>query len=970
MKNLLKKSNDEEGIKNPVLPSSWQKWAKWLSRFIYGSSEQEDSLKVSLRVPGAPEKEGTVGQGPAAPFYLSNKAFRKNNKLFFKNALLTCLFILVLCWIILALFYWEIVLSVVLIFIESQLLKLIPWQTIFPEQDRQKTFFQAVECICPPFFLFGLAFALAIVGQIFLIRLQFKPGSIFYLAAIALAYFYEKRTGSGVPLDAQPVPNSTPGNPSRTVSRPVSLNPFYIFVPLMLYSTALTYLTTDIYKYKISDIQQYGSLSLWAGSIGLFMFGLWWADPVKFPRNSDPLTRYQKIGLAAILIMAAAARLYRLNDIPHGMIHDEVAQLLLSFSIPMPFQINEWFTENFTEFLSGISWYLSFKFLPVDNCVGFRLGNAIPGIFTVYLIFQFTRFCFGNRAALITAFIWAFSLMPVSISRSTYCEVHVPMVTVGVTYFLYKGLKLRRSIDFAWAGFFLSFGFYSYPSLRIVPFIVLFFLIFLFFKDRKMIEENRQGLIVFVAVILAWMYPLFNETYFKNQDIWSRAKAIFTLKGAPVLLWPYYIVQNYFRILYEYYCSATMYSEYCIRWMGLPGKPIFDLITAASSIACLGIALRRLKDAAFLLVLMTALLSITPQAITPFGYPTARTCGFLPPIIMLAGIFLSRGYELTLLTTLRPCKSWLLGLLAVILGFVCIYNLHFYFVSNAQYADFFPQNEGLLGNEGVFEGSKKEMEFDKLGYAVSSEFAAHPTAIVETGYRVHNVLGFYAPYDTPYLRKLNKDFQGIVYFFYPNKNDERKNILKALYPGGHYCALLNPKTNNEVYWSYIAGRNEVLADQGLHGLYYDNLNFEGRPVTRTAWEKVSYLWKAKRRPVKPPFSARYSGGVYFAVDQSHTFTLEAMDQTRLFIDDKLVLSLEQSDRVTSVSTPILPMKAGPHRLRVEAKVRSVKGSLNLYWNSIINGQEIMPREALLPPAIVERLFVLNNKKMLLPISKK
>ncbi len=944
------KSSKKTKVSGTTAPRPTLRWMERISGLIYGVSqpapgEGGDPRANSRQI----KKQDKLQKTQTATFFLSPEAYQNDAKNFIKDLFVVGLFVFLLLLLLISLLSGHFLLALLAIFFESQLLDHMPWEHIFPGQNRTKISLLILHYFFAPPLLLSLAAVLAIIGQVNFILHQFRPGALYYLMAIICTFGYETKAAPMSVEPGPPAPIKGKEIKARTVQGEPRLNPFYIFVPILMFAWAFSYFIMDIYPYM--------GLVLWLLGVGLFMFGLWRAENIKYPQNLEPFTNNQKIGLAAILVTAFIVRVFKLQDIPHGLVHDECSRLLVSFSLPLPFSVNEWNYPNMPLLLNGL-----YRFLFSDNTIAFRMASVVPGTLTVYLVFQFTRFCFGNRAGLFAAFLSAFTFLPIAISRMTYDQVHIPFATVGVTYFFYKGLKLRRKLDFAWAACFLCFGLHSYAALRILPFIIAAFLIYLCFRDRKLLTENKWGFLVFAAVTLVLMGPLIYEMFGKGSDLWRRPVGLFIIRDTPLWQWPAFVTNAVIMILKDYFYSATIYLAYCIRWLGLPEKPVFDLITAACCIASLGIVFRRIKEPIYILILMTAFLSLLPQAGSMFHYPVARTLGLLPPVFMLAGLFLGRGYELTLKTSSRFMKIILQGLFAVILGYVFIANVRMYFVTNAEYVDYFPYESGLLGNEGIYECARQEMAFDKLGYAVTSELASHPTSIVVTAGRVENLQGYASYLDMPYTRVLKKGSPGVVYFFWPDKTNERLNLLKAFYPAGKYGNFQNPKTKDVLYWSYIVSQDELKANQGLNVQYYNNLDFAGKPVTQTAGEEVAYYWRENHQPVKAPFSARFSGGFYFSTDQTITYTLEAMDQTRFFIDDKLVLFIKSSNRITSVAKAIF-LKAGPHRLRVETIERSGLGGLGLFWNGPYSGPKaIIPRESMLPTSTMERLFTLKKIK--------
>ncbi len=950
MAGAFKKTDRKKTVRQRNPQDHLRVWAERLSRLIYGSDDQKEKKpegNIFFSDSGKMKRPKAEKQAVANKFYFSQEAYKNDRKMFLKNILLVGLFVLLLLWAVIELYKWNLFMVLVLLFVASQLLQFIPWGDVFPGQERPKSFLKAVKDFFPPYGLFLFSSLLAVAGQIFFILHEFKPGALCYLSAILLAFGYEARNCSTTPDHWTATPIQDKENPTLAGKRPARFRFIYIVVPIGIFLWA--------FSYFIAGVEQFLGVWLWVASISIFMFGLWRAEPVKFPQ-AEPLTRYQRIGLAVIFIMAVLVRFYKLQDLPHGFVHDEIAQLLLGIGFPLPFFINEWNCASLPFLLNGVSCYLSTTFLHLDNCIGYKLVCVAADLTTIYLLFQFTRFCFGNRAGLFAAFLWTFSFLPIAMSHMTYEHVEVPMATVGLFFFLYRGLKLRRKIDFAWAGFFFSFGLYAYASFRIVPIIAVLFLAYVFFREKKWIYGNIQGLTIFGVTILAWLAPILYQVFFQHIDVMTRALWTIHVRNYPLRM-------AIPMVLQDYYYSAVMYSELCARWIGLPGKPVFDLATAACSIACLGIVGRRIKEPIFVLILLMAFLGMMPGALTEMAYPTARTTQFLPPVFMLAGLFLGRGFEATLGITSRLKKYIFQGLFVILLVYVLIDGIHLYFVANAEFADYAPRHSmgsQYLGEADEYEAARKEMAFDREGYAISGGVNNNYSLLLLNWVRPYHYSDFNPSLDLPYRHHLGRDCPGVAYLFFPGPiNEDKKEFLEYFYPKGKYEGGVDPKTKYEMFWSYAVSRDEVLANQGLTGKYYGNPGFEGKPVTQTAGAGLIYDWELNS-PVKAPFSASFSGGFIFSNDQMVTFTLKSRDQAKCYIDGKLVLSIQSSPRMKGTAK-MVSLKTGPHRIKVETVETSGRGGLGLFWNAAGATQNgIIPSELLLSDAAIDRLIAFKH----------
>ena len=110
---------------------------------------------------------------------------------------------------------------------------------------------------------------------------------------------------------------------------------------------------------------------------------------------------------------------------------------------------------------------------------GVRSGVALVSGLAVIPIYLFARLVWGRVAALVAGFTMAISAVYVHYSRVSINNVTTAVWWSACFYFLLRGLRSRRPIDFAWAGLAAGTSMYTYYGTRLLPLILVAFLLYL-----------------------------------------------------------------------------------------------------------------------------------------------------------------------------------------------------------------------------------------------------------------------------------------------------------------------------------------------------------------------------------------------------------------------------------------------------------------------------------------------------------
>lgn len=178
--------------------------------------------------------------------------------------------------------------------------------------------------------------------------------------------------------------------------------------------------------------------------------------------------------MAAILLIAAALRLFRLADM--GLAHDEVANWLIDTTIQAGHH-HIYFTDAYGH-EAGFH-YLQTLFITLigDHTVALRLPAALLGIILVAVTYRLINTLYNNQIAIVTSLLIAITFFPIFYSRLALRAIMLPVISGSSAYFFWqawhhKSLPHRHMI---YAGCLAGLSLYSYMASRVVP---IFYIIY------------------------------------------------------------------------------------------------------------------------------------------------------------------------------------------------------------------------------------------------------------------------------------------------------------------------------------------------------------------------------------------------------------------------------------------------------------------------------------------------------------
>ena len=342
-----------------------------------------------------------------------------------------------------------------------------------------------------------------------------------------------------------------------------------------------------------------------------------------------------------VVLLAAFFRFYAMNQVPPGPHYDEtidarLAQDIRAGACPVFFS-QGWGREPFYHYIVAL--VMNWIDMPLT---ALRVTSATFGTLAVALAFLFLRRLFDWRVAAIGGAWLAGSFWAVSISRLGVRDVVVQPLAVGAMLALWQWKKSgssapagRTILWMAVGGALLGLSLYTYQSSRILPILLLAFIVYLAIFNRGQLTSQWKGFtlsLVLAAVIAAplAMY-LLTHSDAESGRAWQGEPIHQLLRGdlGPALT-------STLATLKMFTFAGDVQPLY-----NVPGRPALAVIAGVAFYVGLIVALARFKRSEYAFVLLWLGLALIPGMLTHPTPSFTRTLLAQTPIAALIAIAVS-----------------------------------------------------------------------------------------------------------------------------------------------------------------------------------------------------------------------------------------------------------------------------------------------------------------------------------------
>lgn len=347
----------------------------------------------------------------------------------------------------------------------------------------------------------------------------------------------------------------------------------------------------------------------------------------------------------AVLLVAAALRLWCLASLPYGLARDESYNVLDEATISWQYH-PVFFPANGGREALFFYWQGLFLALLGRTTFAVRLPAAFVGTATVALQFAVVRRTFGYRVAILASATLATVYWAVQDSRVGLRHTTVPLFVLLTIWALHRAAHRRRLRDFALAGAVVGLAAFSYTAADVLPAVAVAYALFLMLTRR---EKTRAwlaggGVASLSCAIVAAPLALHLWAHRGEMQRVPQTAAVHLGQPAPEVL------GVLGRQALTYLASLTGHGD--TEWIfNLSGRAVFDPLMGALAYAGLallvvlcvrpGIGPWRFAERDGALLFLCSLLALAvPGLITHPAPYYSRVVGVLPALALAPALAL------------------------------------------------------------------------------------------------------------------------------------------------------------------------------------------------------------------------------------------------------------------------------------------------------------------------------------------
>ncbi len=533
-----------------------------------------------------------------------------------------------------------------------------------------------------------------------------------------------------------------------------------------------------------------------------------------------PAWRLWEVALvAAIAAAAVVLRVWNLRDVPFNIYPDEVMtgsvaeRAYLSGPAQAPV-----FSTLWSDIELPALWFALVAGVLKLGGIGLgvvRLPAALFGAATVLPFYGFVRCVWGRAAAIAGASIMAFSAANVHYSRMALNNITTPFFWTLCFFFIMRGLRNRRPVDWTLAGLTAGLSEHFYYGTRLLPFILLGFVMYLFVLHWREARCYVQHIGWLVLGYLIGFGPLLSYFVVHPGSYYGRGASLMTWNRIPAnwhdlqqmwhTLWP---------IISENLLGISTQSAQDIMYYA----PL--LLKAEAALLVLGVAflIWRWQHPAAFLVLLSGLgvllvggtLVLYPNSSPPMlAHWTPAFPAFYAAIAVPIGAWAASARALP-----RIKPRWVIATVVTVgLAILGYANIRFYFFR--YYAD--PEN--LRSDHYKAAQRLYEVQTVQSRYMASLGSAYRVVVVGKSPYPYDAEITRYLVQDQEYILAYDPQTQpslapvagrGMAFLFFPG-SEQFMDAIRERYSGGTAAEVRNP-VGRHVFYAYVVKPNLTPAD--------------------------------------------------------------------------------------------------------------------------------------------------------------
>lgn len=660
------------------------------------------------------------------------------------------------------------------------------------------------------------------------------------------------------------------------------------------------------------------------------------AEPAYEPRVS----RTEWLILGVIMLAAVLLRFVNLENIPVGPYIDEAGQALTSRQIN-----NGELVAGFPFSFFGAAWWgvpnlyfwlvaQSMRFFG-DTLTGIRIVHALVGVATVWFTYRTARAAWSPRAGLLAATLITVSDFAIQSSRTVTVSTVMTLTWVLTFYYLYKGIKSRRPIDFVWSGLAAGVNLYTYGPGKLLPIFIALLAVYLVVRWGLTGAKRFVPLMALLAVTAGLTF-LPHGMFLLNQ--WPEA---LTARSNTVVIWSpglmpatfaQYGTNNWGIIVPRQF--ALTYSVFDVGKERGPfyptDQPVLPIPWAALWVLGTAYMVFRLGDVRYATLALWLLAGLAGAALTNDTPTLQRLVGMAPTLALIPAIFLDRvasGLSPPLTSSWpklpRRVARW--ASYAVPAALVVLFGL---MTTTFYFGPYTARQHYLDATHAGRYAERLDPIHDTMFMYNIPLLLGDPSPNIFLGKNVEKIN--FSPSD--HLPVTLAPGKAAHFLYYP-ANSPLQSILQSYYPAG-VSSVLTGENNVPFIGVYKVDQSALAAQRSIVARYGTSGEAIERPEPRFGTFGDSDTDNLAFRPpawISYPAPAQWSGGFIAPAWGRYTFTLDAPGGATLDIDGRAVLT-ETTGAGASV-TADLALAQGVHTAHLTGALQDAQGRVDLRWSA-------------------------------------
>jgi 4-amino-4-deoxy-L-arabinose transferase-like glycosyltransferase len=229
--------------------------------------------------------------------------------------------------------------------------------------------------------------------------------------------------------------------------------------------------------------------------------------------------------VVVLLLLAWGLRLCLLETVPPGWRDDALINIhalsgeVLGGRFPLYFTGASGHEPLYHYLHAGVHTVLGF------NVLSGQVLSIVLGTLSVALTYKLTRRLFGRSTATIASLTLAMSFWSLMYSRTAIRHISLPPFALAIFYALWRllerkpkrhesariqtpGLANWELAQSAILGILLGLSLYTYPAARLLPVLLVVFLVYLALVHRELFNRHWRGLLLSLAIMVCLVVPL------------------------------------------------------------------------------------------------------------------------------------------------------------------------------------------------------------------------------------------------------------------------------------------------------------------------------------------------------------------------------------------------------------------------------------------------------------------------------